>query len=38
MTSTFGTTAEVERAGRRVRKIHESIAGTEPGGTSPAPR
>jgi uncharacterized protein (DUF2236 family) len=34
LTRTFGTTAEAERAGRRVRKIHESIAGTEPGGTS----
>jgi uncharacterized protein (DUF2236 family) len=32
MTRTFGTTAEAERAGRRVRKIHESISGTEPGG------
>jgi uncharacterized protein (DUF2236 family) len=34
LTRTFGTTAEAERAGRRVRKIHESISGTEPGGTS----
>lgn len=34
MTRTFGTTAEAERVGRRVRKIHESIAGTEPDGTS----
>jgi uncharacterized protein (DUF2236 family) len=34
MTRTFGTTAEAERAGRRVRKIHESITGTEPGGAS----
>jgi uncharacterized protein (DUF2236 family) len=34
MTRTFGTTAEAERAGRRVRKIHESISGTGPGGAS----
>jgi uncharacterized protein (DUF2236 family) len=32
-TRTFGTTAEAERAGRRVRKIHESVTGTEPDGT-----
>ena len=30
---TFGTTAEAERAGRRVRKIHESLTGTDPDGT-----
>jgi hypothetical protein len=29
----FGTTAEAERAGRRVRKIHESLTGTDPDGT-----
>lgn len=33
LTRTFGTTAEAERAGQRVRKIHESIEGTEPDGT-----
>lgn len=32
-TLTFGTTAEAERAGRRVRKIHESLTGTDPDGT-----
>jgi uncharacterized protein (DUF2236 family) len=32
-TRTFGTTAEAERAGRRVRKIHEALTGTDPGGT-----
>jgi uncharacterized protein (DUF2236 family) len=32
-TRTFGTTAEAERAGRRVRKIHESLTGTDPDGT-----
>ena len=32
-TRTFGTTAEAERAGRRVRKIHESPTGTDPDGT-----
>jgi uncharacterized protein (DUF2236 family) len=32
-TRTFGTTAEAERAGRRVRRIHESLSGTDPGGT-----
>jgi uncharacterized protein (DUF2236 family) len=30
---TFGTTAEAGRAGRRVRKIHESLTGTDPDGT-----
>jgi uncharacterized protein (DUF2236 family) len=29
---TFGTTVEAERAGRRVRKIHESLTGTDPDG------
>jgi uncharacterized protein (DUF2236 family) len=29
-TRTFGTTAEAERAGRRVRKIHDSLTGTDP--------
>src|SRR6266702_2742645 len=32
-TRTFGTMAEAERAGRRVRKIHESLTGTDPDGT-----
>jgi uncharacterized protein (DUF2236 family) len=32
-TRTFGTTTEAERAGRRVRKIHESLTGTDPDGT-----
>ena len=32
-TRTFGTTAEAELAGRRVRKIHESLSGTDPDGT-----
>src|SRR6266700_3176442 len=32
-TRTFGTTAEAERAGRRVRKIHDSLSGTDPDGT-----
>jgi len=32
-TRTFGTTAEAQRAGERVRKIHESLTGTDPGGT-----
>ena len=32
-TRTFGTTAEAERAGRRVRKIHESLTGTDPDGS-----
>jgi uncharacterized protein (DUF2236 family) len=30
---TFGTMAEAERAGRRVRKIHDSLTGTDPDGT-----
>lgn len=30
---TFGTTAEAERAGRQVRKIHEGLTGTDPDGT-----
>jgi len=32
-TRTFGTTAEAERAGDRVRKIHEQLTGTDPDGT-----
>src|SRR5260221_6769749 len=32
-TRTFGTAAEAERAGRRGRKIHESLTGTAPDGT-----
>jgi uncharacterized protein (DUF2236 family) len=32
-TRTFGTLAEAERAGRRVRKIHQSLTGTDPDGT-----
>ena len=32
-TRTFGTMAEAERAGRRVRKIHQSLTGTDPDGT-----
>ena len=32
-TRTFGTTAEAERAGRRVRKIHEALTGADPDGT-----
>jgi uncharacterized protein (DUF2236 family) len=32
-TRTFGTLAEAERAGRRVRRIHESLTGTDPDGT-----
>jgi uncharacterized protein (DUF2236 family) len=32
-TRTFGTMAEAERAGDRVRKIHESLTGTDPDGT-----
>jgi uncharacterized protein (DUF2236 family) len=32
-TRTFGTTAEAERAGRRVRKIHEPLTCTDPDGT-----
>jgi uncharacterized protein (DUF2236 family) len=32
-TCTFGTIAEAERAGRRVRKIHESLTATDPDGT-----
>jgi uncharacterized protein (DUF2236 family) len=32
-TCTFGTLAEAERAGRRLRKIHESLTGTDPDGT-----
>jgi uncharacterized protein (DUF2236 family) len=30
---TFGTTAEAQRAGRRVRKIHQALTGTDPDGT-----
>jgi uncharacterized protein (DUF2236 family) len=29
---TFGSTAEVERAGRRLRKLHASLTGTDPAG------
>jgi uncharacterized protein (DUF2236 family) len=32
-TCTFGTIAEAERAGGRVRKIHESLTATDPDGT-----
>jgi uncharacterized protein (DUF2236 family) len=32
-TRTYGTLAEVERAGRRVRKIHASLRGTDEDGT-----
>ena len=32
-TRTFGTTAEAERAGRRVRTIHQALTGTDPDGT-----
>ena len=32
-TCTFGTIGEAERAGRRLRKIHESLTGTDPDGT-----
>lgn len=32
-TRTYGTTAEAERAGRRVRKIHASLTGTDTDGT-----
>jgi uncharacterized protein (DUF2236 family) len=32
-TCTYGTVAEAERANRRVRKIHESLTGTDPDGT-----
>jgi uncharacterized protein (DUF2236 family) len=32
-TRTFGTTAEAERAGRRVRTIHQTLTGTDPDGT-----
>jgi uncharacterized protein (DUF2236 family) len=32
-TRTFGTRAEAERAGRRVRKIHDSLTGIDPDGT-----
>ena len=30
---TFGTTADAERAGLRVRKIHQALTGTDPDGT-----
>jgi uncharacterized protein (DUF2236 family) len=30
---TFGTTAEAERAGRRVRAIHQALTGADPDGT-----
>ena len=30
---TYGSLAEVERAGRRVRKLHASLRGTDPDGT-----
>ena len=32
-TRTFGTTAEADRAGRRVRTIHDPLIGTDPDGT-----
>jgi uncharacterized protein (DUF2236 family) len=32
-TRNFGSAAEAERAGRRVRKIHASLTGTDPDGT-----
>jgi len=32
-TRTFGTTAEAERAGRRVRTIHQALSGADPDGT-----
>ena len=32
-TRTFGTTAEAERAGRRVRTIHQALTGTDTDGT-----
>jgi uncharacterized protein (DUF2236 family) len=32
-TRTFGTVAEAQRAGRRVRMIHEPLTGTDPDGT-----
>src|SRR5215471_5804224 len=32
-TRTFGTKAEAMRAGRRVRKIHQALTGTDPDGT-----
>jgi uncharacterized protein (DUF2236 family) len=32
-TRTYGSRAEVERAGRRVRKIHATLRGTDPDGT-----
>src|SRR5215470_9935875 len=32
-TRTFGTMAEAERAGRRVRGIHQALTGTDPDGT-----
>jgi len=32
-TRTFGTMAEAERAGRRVRTIHQTLTGTDPDGT-----
>jgi uncharacterized protein (DUF2236 family) len=32
-TRTFGTMAEAERAGRRVRRIHQSLTGADPDGT-----
>jgi uncharacterized protein (DUF2236 family) len=31
---TYGTTAQVDRAGRRVRKIHASLTGTDPDGST----
>jgi len=32
-TRTFGTTAEAELAGRRVRTVHQALTGTDPDGT-----
>jgi uncharacterized protein (DUF2236 family) len=31
---TYGTTAQVDRAGRRVRKIHATLTGTDPDGST----
>ena len=31
---TYGTTAQVDRAGRRVRKIHAALTGTDPDGST----
>jgi uncharacterized protein (DUF2236 family) len=34
LTRTFGTAEEAGRAGRRIRKVHDAITGTEPGGST----